>query len=118
MKKWMSLMLAVLLVCLCLSGCSAKPKLEGKYYSPQTMAVYYEFTGGSSCLYVDEDQGIREKLTYKMVQVQQVEGEYHPDYLVFVTDASGKELIFSYPLDTEELYEISLGTFRKDYLLK
>lgn len=115
MKKLISVMLAVLLLgCLLLTGCGAKAKLEGKYYHQSGMSVYYEFTSGSKGNYVNEDMGINRPVTYKMVKLDEGQAA---DYLVFVTD-DGKEFTFMYTVDNEELYEVSMGTFSKNYLLK
>ena len=115
MKKCLSVMLAILLLgCMLLCGCNAKPRLEGKYYYQATMAVYYEFTGASEGYYVNEDMDIKRPITYKMLKLD--EGQ-NVDYLVFVTDDDGKEYTFMYTEANEELYEVSMGTFSKNYLL-
>lgn len=114
MKRGLSILCVVLLlVSLCLSGCGAT-KLTGKFYSPRSMTVYYEFTSATAGYYVDEDTGTKESVTYKMVKLD--EGS-DVDYLVFITGADGKELTFMYYEEEGELYEPALGTFSKDYLL-
>ena len=116
MKKWISVMLAVLLLgCLFLAGCGANAKLEGKFYHQSSMSVYYEFTSASKGNYVNEDMGINRPVTYKMVKLDEGQAA---DYLVFVTDDDGKEFTFMYTVAGEELYEVSMGTFSKNYLLK
>lgn len=116
MKKLVSVMLVVLLLgCLFLVGCGANTKLEGKFYHQSSMSVYYEFTSASKGIFVNKDMGIERPVTYKMVKLDEGQAA---DYLVFVTDDDGKEFTFTYKVADEELYEVTMGTFSKNYLLK